>query len=126
MGPRWRGVPAALFLLLLWPTAARAQSNPSLATDYQNIMQWLTQQTANGLGFNAGSTFDPPNELAPWRIQPDFSLGVGFTPFNKSAFPTLQNQSLQQMGVQSDFPSSILFPNLTAHVRMGLPDRWDV
>ena len=88
-------------------------------------MEWLSKETANGLAFNAGSTFDPPNEIAPFLIQPDFSLGIGFVPFRKERFPDVQ-QSLKDVNVQNNFPSSILFPNLSAHVRMGLPDRWDV
>ena len=125
MNPRRRGARLLFALALLAAASSSFAQNQPLSVDYANIMQWLSQETANGLAFNAGSTFDPPNEIAPYLIQPDFSLGIGYVPFRKDKFPQTQ-QSLQDIGIQSFFPSSIMFPNLTAHVRMGLPERFDV
>jgi len=116
---------ALLFLLLAFPSSSRAQ-NPTLSDDLTSIMEWLTYQTAQGLGFNAGSTFDPPNEMKPWRMQPDVSLGLGILPYNKDTFPTIQVEALEEQNPSDMLPDKVLFPNLTVHVRMGLPGRMDV
>ncbi len=98
---------------------------PDLNTDFTNMMGWMSGQMANGLGFNAGETFDPPREVTDRRIQTDLSLGIGSMPFNKSQFPQFTDSSLQAAGVENFFPSSVLFPNLTMHLRAGLPWRSD-
>ncbi|MFH1726327.1 MAG: hypothetical protein ABII00_17085 [Elusimicrobiota bacterium] len=116
---------AVLAVLLLTPTVGFCQS-PRLADDFANIMGWLTQQTADGLGFNGGSTFDPPNEMKPWRMQPDVSLGAGHLPFDKGAFPEIRVQSLAENDPAGMLPDKMLFPNLTLHVRLGLPGRMDL
>ena len=87
---------------------AQNASNPSLNTDFTNMMGWMSGQMANGLGFNAGETFDPPKEVTDRRIQTDLSLGIGNLPFNKAAFPQLQTPALQSAGVENFFPSSVL------------------
>ncbi|MBI3298737.1 MAG: hypothetical protein HYZ75_11270 [Elusimicrobia bacterium] len=107
-------------------TSAGAQNNPSMAEDYGRIMNWLTKQTADGLGFNAGSSFDPPTEMRAWRLQPDVSLGVGLLPFNKGAFPQLQVASLAEKKPDESLPDRMMFPNLTFHMRMGMPGRTDM
>ncbi len=89
------------------------------------MSQWLSHEMAQGLAFNAGSNFDPPREVKGWALQPDLSLGIGRIPFNKSAFPALTVQALQDQGGSKIFPSSTLFPNLALHLRMGLPGRRD-
>ncbi len=98
--------------------------NPNLDTDFTNMMGWMSGQLANGLGFNAGETFDPPREVTDRRIETDLSLGIGNMPFNKSQFPQL-DPSLQTVGIENFFPDSVLFPNLTMHLRAGLPWRSD-
>jgi hypothetical protein len=94
--------------------------------DFARIMEWLTQGTAQGLAFNSGSTFDPPNEMRAWRIQPDISFGVGVMPFDKSSFPKLQVEALADKNPEGDLPDKISFPNLTLHSRIGLPLRMDL
>lgn len=89
------------------------------------MSQWLSDQMAQGLAFNAGETFDPPKEVKGYYLQPDVSLGVGSIPFNKKDFPDLQTQALRDEGGSNLFPSSTLFPNLALHLRMGLPWRGD-
>ena len=89
------------------------------------MTKWLSHEMANGLAFNAGSTFDPPREVTGWALQPDLSLGIGRIPFNKSEFPTLVNQALNDQGGSKIFPNSVMFPNLALHLRMGLPWRGD-
>ncbi|MFH2204287.1 MAG: hypothetical protein ABIJ96_14300 [Elusimicrobiota bacterium] len=101
-------------------------ANPTMEDDFTSIVGWLTAQTAQGLAFNSGSTFDPPNEMRAWRIQPDFSLGLGLMPFDKNAFPQMQVEALAEKGLKDDMPSKVLFPNLTFHSRMGLPWRMDM
>jgi len=97
-----------------------------MSEDYRNIMGWLANGTAEGLGFNAGSTFDPPNEMRPWRIQPDISFAVGNFPFDKSVFPILVNDSLTENDPKGMLPDGIMIPNLTLHARIGLPGRMDM
>lgn len=89
-------------------------------------MGWLTNEVVQGLAFNAGSTFDPPNELKPWRMQPDLSLGFGVLPLNKARFPRAGTPGLEALGPQSFFPDRVVFPNLTFHLRLGLPGRYDM
>lgn len=111
-------------LVLLAAAPLRAQ-NPTMEPDFSRIMQWLTYQTAQGLAFNSGSTFDPPNEMHPWRFQPDFSLGLGVMPYDKGTFPRMQVQALEEKNPKADLPDDVKFPNLTFHSRMGLPWRMD-
>jgi hypothetical protein len=115
----------ALVLLLAFPPLASAQVNPTMSGDFQNMMQWLSHSLAQGLGFFAGESFDPPHEVTDKRIQPDLSLGVGHLPLNKSQFPTLQVQALNQLNLGNVFPEAINFPNLAMHLRGGLPYRMD-
>ena len=89
------------------------------------MTQWLSHEMANGLAFNAGSTFDPPREVKGWALQPDMSLGVGYIPFNKTNFPTLTTPALNEQGGSNIFPNAVNFPNLALHLRMGLPWRGD-
>jgi hypothetical protein len=114
-------VAAALFML----TAAPVRANPSLSEDFRSMTQWLSHEMANGLAFNAGSTFDPPREVKGWALQPDLSIGVGHIPFNKKDFPTLTVPALQEQGGSNIFPNGTNFPNLALHLRMGLPWRGD-
>lgn len=116
----------AASLALLGAPEARAQANPTMSGDFTQMMDWLTRGTADGLGFNAGSSFDPPNEMRPWRIQPDVSLGVGLLPFDKKSFPKMRVQALADKKPDESLPDQMMFPNLTLHMRMGLPGRWDV
>lgn len=109
--------------LSLLPSSSWA--NPSIASDFQSIMEWLTNETVQGLAFNAGSTFDPPDEIAPGRIQPDVSLGVGYLPLDKGKFPTIVVPALAKLDPARALPDHVTFPNLTLHMRMGLPNRWD-
>lgn len=114
----------ATFLLFCAVPAARAAC--SLGQDMTSIMSWLTQQTAQGLAFNAGSTFDPPNEMKPWRMQPDISLGVGFLPFDKTKFPAMTCQTMADNDPGGMLPNEMRFPNLTMHMRLGFPGRMDL
>lgn len=114
-----------LAALVLAPVPARAQ-NPTMSDDFTRIIGWLSAQTAQSLGFNAGSTFDPPNEMRPWRIQPDVSLGIGVMPFDKGVFPKMEVEALAEKDPAKDLPNDVKFPNLTVHSRMGLPWRMDL
>lgn len=117
---------AALAAALFIGSAAPAWgANPSLSDDFKSMTQWLSHEMANGLAFNAGSTFDPPREVTGWALQPDLSLGIGRIPFNKSNFPSLTVPALEEQGGSKIFPDSVLFPNLALHLRMGLPWRGD-
>lgn len=116
---------AAMLLIGAAASPARA-ANPSMADDFSRMMDWLTKGVADGLGFNAGSSFSPPTEVRPWRLQPDVSLGVGFLPFDKKSFPRMQVQALAEKHPEEALPSQMMFPNLTIHMRMGLPGRTDV
>jgi hypothetical protein len=113
---------AALVLAL---AGAPASANPSLTTDVTGMSQWLSDQMAQGLAFNAGETFDPPKEIKGYYFQPDVSFGVGLIPFDKRRFPDMQTPELQNGGGAKLFPSSTLFPNAALHLRMGLPWRGD-
>ncbi|HAH06509.1 MAG TPA: hypothetical protein DCM05_08280 [Elusimicrobia bacterium] len=116
------GALAALLLLAQAP----AHANPSLSDDFSRMMGWLTEQTAKSLAFNAGSTFDPPNEMKVWRIQPDVSLGVGVIPYSKADFPVMQVGSLAEKNPSAMLPDKVMYPNLTTHFRLGLPGRMDM
>jgi hypothetical protein len=96
-----------------------------MSDDFTRMMQWITQQTAEGLAFNTGSTFDPPNEMQPWRMQPDINLGFGVLPYDKSAFPEIQVGELAEKNPKAMLPDRVVFPNLTTHLRVGLPWRLD-
>ena len=98
----------------------------SMSQDFSNMMGWLSHEMAQGLAFNAGSTFDPPREVTNRKFQPDISLGVGNMPLNKSRFPELGAPALRDMGAAKIFPSTVLFPNLAMHWRVGLPYRSDL
>lgn len=122
MNPGSAALAAALFILSAAPARA---ANPSLSADFRSMTQWLSHEMANGLAFNAGSTFDPPREVTGWALQPDLSLGIGRIPFNKTDFPTLTVPALEEQGGANIFPNGVLFPNLALHLRMGLPWRGD-
>lgn len=115
----------ACFLLALGLPSAAAGANPSLEQDFRGMSEWLSHELAQGLAFNAGSTFDPPHEVKGYYLQPDVSLGVGRMPLDKRDFPLITNQSLNDFGGQNLFPDSVVFPNLALHLRMGLPWRGD-
>ena len=116
------GICAAL--LVLWGRPALA--NPSMSDDFERMMKWLSHEMVQGLGFNAGSTFDPPREVKDKRLQPDVSLGLGKMPLDKNRFPRLETQGLKDINAADIFPASVLFPNLAMHMRMGLPWRSDL
>lgn len=126
MNSRGRAALLTACLAVLGASSAGAQANPTMSGDFTRIMDWLTKGTADGLGFNAGSSFDPPNEMRPWRLQPDISLGVGLLPFDKKAFPKMRVAALAEKKPDQSLPDEMKFPNLTLHMRMGLPGRWDV
>ena len=115
---------AAALVLALAGTSARA--NPVLATDITGMSQWLSEQFAQGLAFNAGETLDPPREIGSYRIQLEPSFGVGLIPFDKRHFPDMTVQQLQNGVGANLFPSSTLFPNFALDLRMGLPWRGDL
>ena len=89
------------------------------------MSQWLSHQMAQGLAFNAGSNFDPPQEVKGYYLQPDVSFGVGLIPFDKREFPQMQVPELQNGTGANLFPNTTLFPNFALHLRMGLPWRGD-
>ncbi|PCI40535.1 MAG: hypothetical protein COB53_00655, partial [Elusimicrobia bacterium] len=111
-----------------WAGAASSvkAGNALISDDFGRMMGWLSGEVATGLSFSAGSTFDPPTEMRPWRMQPDVSLGVGHLPFDKSAFPEIQVPALAEKDPGKALPDKMLFPNLTLHMRLGLPKRFDV
>ncbi|HAM34678.1 MAG TPA: hypothetical protein DEB40_02770 [Elusimicrobia bacterium] len=109
--------------LCFWATTAAA--NPSMSSDFGRMTGWLSHELAQGLAFNAGSTFDPPHEVVSRRLQPDISAGVGKMPLNKKKFPEPETPALRDMDASAMFPSAVLFPNLAMHLRAGLPGRMD-
>ncbi|MBI5241803.1 MAG: hypothetical protein HY926_15125 [Elusimicrobia bacterium] len=113
---------AAFFVMAVRPAGA----NPSMSDDFTAMTGWLSHQLAQGLAFNAGDTFDPPHELTSRRLQPDISVGVGSMPLNKKIFPATQTPALRDMNASSIFPSTVLFPNMSMHLRAGLPGRMDM
>ncbi|MBI5624249.1 MAG: hypothetical protein HY924_10750 [Elusimicrobia bacterium] len=118
---------AVLAAALLSSSVAPAwAANPALSDDFDAMMDWMSQELAQGLGFNAGSTFDPPMEVHGGRLLPDISLGAGSVPLDKSKFPVIQAQALRDMNAANIFPSKVLIPNLAIHLRAGLPHRFDV
>jgi len=106
--------------------AGPVYANPSMSADFERMMGWLSNEVVQGLSFNAGSTFDPPNELRSWHVQPDISLGVGSMPLNKAKFPFIETPALKEKKPEKLLPSSVTFPNLALHLRMGLPNRFDI
>lgn len=116
---------AALVFLLATAGAAPARANPSMSDDFASMSFWLSHELAQGLAFNAGSNFDPPKEVKGYYLQPDVSFGAGRMPLDKREFPDLTVQALKDEGGPDLFPSSVLFPNLAVHLRMGLPWRGD-
>ena len=112
--------------LCLSPAAGAWAATPSMSDDFTKIMGWLSQEMAQGLAFNAGSAFDPPQEVRGLRILPDMSLGAGVMPLDKNKFPQPRTQALKDMGVAGVFPSKFMFPNFTMHLRAGLPGRSDI
>lgn len=119
------GRTALLAVLAAHAAALPAYANPSMSDDVARIMGWMSQQMVQGLAFNAGSTFDPPQEVKGYSLQPDASLGIGMMPLDKTKFPMPQTAALQGIGIDKVFPSKVLFPNLTMHLRAGLPERTD-
>lgn len=116
---------AVLVALAAVLAAAPARANPSMSNDFQSMMGWLSNEVVQGLSFNAGSMFDPPNELRPWHMQPDVSFGIGMVPLNKKKFPKVETQALAEKQPEKLLPSSVTFPNLALHLRLGLPGRFD-
>jgi len=96
-----------------------------MSTDFISISQWLSQNIAQGLAFNAGETFDPPREVKDRRLQPDISVGAGFLPLDTAKFPATPALTGQGINAAGFFPSHVLFPNLVMHLRAGLPHRCD-
>ncbi|MBI5882833.1 MAG: hypothetical protein HZB91_07000 [Elusimicrobia bacterium] len=115
----------AAVLLLAAPSPVRA-ANPSLSDDFKSMMDWMSQELAQGIAFNAGSTFDPPMEVHGGKLLPDISLGAGTVPLDKSKFPVIQAQALRDMNAANIFPAKVLIPNLAVHLRAGLPARFDI
>lgn len=101
-------------------------ANPSMSRDFARMMEWLSHEMAQGLAFNAGSTFDPPNEVKSRRLQPDLSVGAGKMPLDKASFPEPETPALRDMNASSIFPTAVLFPNWAMHLRAGLPYRMDM
>lgn len=119
---------AALLAALVCTLAAvpSRAANPSMSRDFARMMEWLSHEMAQGLAFNAGSTFDPPHELKSRRLQPDLSVGAGKMPLDKASFPEPEVPALREMGAANIFPSAVVFPNLAMHLRAGLPWRMDM
>jgi len=101
-------------------SGAPASANPSLSSDFTNMMGWLSHEMVQGLAFNAGETFDPPREITGLGLKPDLSLGVGNFPLDKRRFPRPRPRA---SGLQRarPFPSSVLFPVAALHLRMAFP-----
>ena len=116
----------ASLLFISFSAAPVSGANTSMSADFHAMMGWLSHEMAQGLAFNAGSTFDPPQEVKSRRFQPDISLGIGKMPLDKKKFPTLTDKSLRDLNAANIFPSSVLFPNLAVHLRAGLPGRMDM
>jgi hypothetical protein len=114
---------AACALLLV---VAPARANPSMDTDFNSMTQWLSDQLAQGLAFNAGENFDPPTLVKGYYLQPDVSFGAGIVPLSKTNFPATPALSGIGYDGSSFFPNSVTFPNLAIHLRMGLPGSNDL
>lgn len=106
--------------------AVPARANPSMSADFERMMGWLSNEVVQGLSFNAGSMFDPPNEVRRWALQPDISLGIGTVPLNKAKFPHIETPALAEKNPANLLPNTVRFPNLALHLRMGLPGRFDI
>ncbi|MBI5201453.1 MAG: hypothetical protein HY925_07705 [Elusimicrobia bacterium] len=119
---RLRALPVALAAVL----AAVPASAASMSADYERMAGWLSNEVVQGLSFNAGSTFDPPNEIRSWHVQPDISLGIGALPLNKGKFPVMETKQLADQHPEQVLPNSVTFPNLALHLRLGLPNRFDL
>lgn len=113
-------------LCLLAAAGPASAQNPSLSDDFGRMMDWMSQELAQGLAFNAGSTFDPPMEVHGGKLQPDLSLGAGVVPLDKDKFPVIQAQALRDMNAANIFPAKVMIPNLALHLRAGLPARFDI
>ncbi len=123
LGQRSRAAAAVLVAALSF--SVRSASAQSMQADFQSITDWLSGQVSQGIGFNAGETFDPPREITDRRLEPDISIGGGGMPLNKATFPIMQTKQIQDVNPQAIFPSQVLFPNFTMHLRAGLPGRAD-
>lgn len=90
------------------------------------MTQWLSDELAQGLAFNAGENFDPPTLVKGYYLQPDVSFGAGIVPLSRRNFP--DTPALAGIGYNgsSFFPNSVAFPNLAIHLRMGLPGHNDM
>ena len=119
------GAATAVFVAAFFIGAGLAFAGDDPNVDFANITGWLSHEVAQGLGFNAGETFDPPREIYDRRLEPDISFGGGVMPLNRATFPVMQTQQLADENPQRLFPSSVLFPNFTMHLRAGLPGRSD-
>ena len=84
-----RALRRAAFLTAACVLAAPPTAATSIASDFGHITSWLSNELAQEIAFNAGSTFDPPHELTSRHVQPDVSFGVGKMPLDKTRFPTL-------------------------------------
>ena len=117
---------AAFAAVLVFGTATAEAANPPLDTDFSAMSGWLSHELAQGLGFNAGETFDPPHELTSHWLQPDLSIGLGKMPLNQKNFPQTSALTLNGVDAAGFFPTYVLFPNLSMHLRAGLPSRMDL
>jgi hypothetical protein len=125
MRARHGAATGVLVAALVFFRGTPASANPGMQQDFQGVTEWLSHEISQGLGFNAGSTFDPPREVLDKRLQPDLSLGVGRMPLDKTKFPVMKTKQLQEADPQSIFPAAVTFPNLVMHLRGGLPWRMD-
>lgn len=116
----------ALFIVACLAAPGPGGAIPDMDDDFRRMMEWLSSEVVQGLAFDAGSTFDPPRELRSRRIQPDLSLGLGSVPLDKSRFPVPETEALKELRAADVFPNRVTFPNLTMHLRAGLPGRCDV
>lgn len=123
-----RQAAAALFAagLALFPAgSACAAANPALREDFDSMMEWLSNETAEGLSFHSSVAFDPPVELARGAVSVDGNLGVGTLTTEKNTFPRLRVKTLQDLDPEENFSDVTPFPDMTAHLRLGLPARWE-
>lgn len=118
------GAATAVLVAALFLSVSEARSQ-DMNTDFTNITNWLSHEVSQGIGFNAGETFDPPREIIDRRLEPDISFGGGVMPLNKATFPTMTVAAIQQDHPETFFPSKVTFPNFTMHLRAGLPWRSD-
>ena len=116
----------AFAAVLFLGTATAEAANYSISDDFSAMSGWLSHQLAQGLAFNAGETFDPPHELKSHRVQPDLSVGIGKMPLNQKSFPQTSALTLNGVNATGFFPSYVLFPDMSMHLRAGLPGRMDL